>query len=170
MTSFDKAARLELLATIGREVEQEALKVHVAEGGDPKEIVFCEEKLIPLVDEYANALEKFREKHIDNGNFVAGDKIAAFTGTLIMRHAIFESTTEAVNTPYSSMVNEVFAMRISQLFTQNLRFNFPPPARERLAYCFGNCYDHDGAMHTWTVATMAHHLEIGNVAEQVHLD
>lgn len=163
--TLDRGARVALLTEIGKEVSAELLKKHTSEGGDPKEITFLPEKLVGLVDEYVDHLEHYRAKHIPPGNNVAGDKIGAFTGTLIMRHEPFESKTGQVNTAIAALANEVYAIRVSELFTRCSTFGFKPPDKTQLIHCFGTCYDHDNTMHTWTVATLSQQLDRGNIKE-----
>lgn len=168
MDAACKAARIALLTKIGQEVEKELLNQHTKAGGDPKEIIFRQDKIPALVDDYELHLEDYRERHIGQGKLVDGDKIAAFTGVLIMRYWLFESQTGEVNTEFSSLANETFAVRISQLFCKHK--SFIPLDYVMFTHCFSECYEHDDCMNTWTVAAMAQQLRKGSVKELAFAD
>lgn len=165
MDDIKKNERIQLLTAIGEEVHQWALSEHCKQGGDPQEIVFNRDAISNVVEDYAAHLEIYRNHHIGKGKLVDGDKIAAFTGTLIMRNDVFVSETGEINTPIAALVNETFAVRVAQLFVQKKRFGFNPPDEKQLMLCFGRCYDHDPAMVTWAVATMSQHIKFGTVSE-----
>ncbi|MBI5921922.1 MAG: hypothetical protein HY847_09730 [Betaproteobacteria bacterium] len=170
MKEINKAERIALLTEIGNEVLEELLKRHTATGADHKEIVFNQGKLCGLVEEYSEHLEKYRERHIGTDNLVNGDKIAALTGTLIMRHWVFESQTEYVNTPYAEFANETFAVRVAQIFVGHNTFDFAPPDRKQLIHCFAESCNCDQGMLTWTVATMTQFLKWANRKEPAWAD
>lgn len=165
-----KAERLDLLTIIGEEVLKNLQEKHSAEGGDPSEIVFCQHKLVGLVDDYEAILEDHRYHHIGGTGLVAGDKIAAFTGTLIMRHWIFESQTGKMSTIHSAFANEIFATRAAQGFVKKESFGLKKAEIRQLINCFGNCYSHDDCMRTWTVATMELHLADGTYTDTTYSD
>lgn len=170
MEESKKKERVELLLAIGREVREQALSKHVGAGGDPAEIMFDESAIPALVEEYSRYIESWRSRHIDAGKLIDGDKIAAITGTLIMRHEVFYSETGAVNTEFAALANELFAVRVAQLFVQKNTFGFTPPEHKMLMYCFSHCNDYDPAMLSWTVATMSQHRLRSCVKEPIYAD
>lgn len=165
-----KKERIALLVAIGQEVHGQMMKKHLEAGGDPREICFDESLISDLVEEYSDHLEAWRNEHIEDGHLVDGDKIAAFTSTLIMRYNVFYSQTEQVNTPAAAFVNQVFALRVAELFTQRGRTGFYPPERRMMLHCLTRCNDHDPTMRSWTVATMAMHLKNKSVKEPAYAD
>ena len=102
---------------------------------------------------------------------IDADKIAAFTSVLIMRHWIFESETNEVNTEHAEIANEIFAIRTCQLFLRRARFGFTPPDVLRLLHCFAECNTCDDCLRTWTVSAMASYLGLGaNNSEAIFTD
>lgn len=170
MSPEKKSERIALLVAIGQEVQDQVMKNHRESGGDPREICFDESLIPALVEEYSIHLEEWRKTHIKDGHLVDGDKIAAFTSTLIMRHNVFYSDTGAVNTPSAAFVNQVFALRVAELFTQRSKSGFYRPERRMMIHCLTHCNDHDPTMNSWTVATMAMHLKNKNVKEAAYAD
>lgn len=169
MTPEKQGERVILLTKIGQEVETYLLKQHVASGGDKREIAFNSEKIPNLVSDYSELLEAYRDRHgIDD--LVDGDKIAAFTGVLIMRHWTIESLTGEVNTIHAALANETFAIRASELFVRKRSFPIRPDLHKQIMLCFSNCHDHDDCLNTWTVATMTHHLKEGTIKDTIYAD
>jgi hypothetical protein len=170
MDSEKKQARVVLLTSIGEEVQRNLRAKHVEFGADPREIVFRPDKVPALVDDYDRILEEYRQEHIPNLGLVGQDKIAAFTGILIMRHWVFESETGEVNTRFADVANETYAVRIAALFVKKARFGFTTDQYRHLLFCFGHCHDHEDCMKTWTVAAMTLHLSGGTIAEETFAD
>lgn len=172
MEAHKKKERIDLLIQIGREVLEESRAKHQKElpSADLNEICFDEESIPLLVDEYAEHLEDWRKHHIDADKLVDGDKIAAFTATLIMRHEVFYSETGAVNTNAATFVNHVFAIRMAELFVRRKRFGFNAIEKKLLIHSLTHCNDHNPAMKTWAVATMAKLAERATVKEPAFAD
>ena len=169
MTPEKIKERIELLILLGEEVQEDLLKPHTAESGNVDEIVFLPEKIPQLVETYNGYLEAYRSKH-GITDLVDGDKIAAFTGILIMRYRPFISSTGEINTIYSALANETYALRVSELFLRKRTFGIAKGLHKQLLYCFSNCYESDNCMNTWVIATMSHHLREGTITEDRYAD
>jgi hypothetical protein len=169
MTPEKIKERIELLILLGKEVHEDLLKLHILKHGDVNEIVFLPEKIPELVECYNGYLEAYRSRHgiVD---LVDGDKIAAFTGILIMRFKPFVSNTGEINTIYSALANETYALRVSELFLRKRTFGIAKGLHKQLLYCFSNCYESDNCMNTWVIATMSHHLREGTITEERYAD
>lgn len=170
MSPEKKSERIALLTSLAEEVHSSLLSKHLSEGGDEKEIVFNRNKIIDMVEDYDRRIEAYRERHIGPGKLIDADKIAAFTSVLIMRHWIFESETNQVNTEHAEFANETFAIRACRLFLRKSKAGFTPPDFLRLLHCFSECTACDDCLRTWTVATMATYLHWGNVQEPIYAD
>jgi len=170
MNNNKKLERVQLLLELANEVKEEAISRHLADGGDPREICFDESTIPELVDEYDKHLEAWRDEHINKGHNVDGDKIAAFTSTLIMRYEPFYSETEQVNTEAAAFVNHLYAVRVAELFIRRRRFHFTHIEQRMLLHCFTRCVDSDPAMTSWTVAAMAKYHEGANNKESPYTD
>lgn len=153
MTPESKNDRVQLLRDIGREVQAELVDAHVKKGGALECFHFYENRLVPLVDEYDDIIEAYRAENMP-GKLVDADKIAAITGSLIMRHRVFDSLTQERDTTIAAFGNATLALRMTHIFLK-YEEDFEVHVHRQLLNCFSrsvNCCD--VPMTTWTVATM----------------
>ena len=169
MTPDKIQERIELLILLGKEVLENISEQHLKSGGDVNEMVFLPEKIPAIVENYNLYLEAYRKNH-DITDLVNGDKIAAFTSILIMRHKPFVSNTGEVNTIYAALANETYALRVSELFLRKRKYGISAGFHKQLLYCFSKCHECDECMNTWVIATMTHHLNEGTISEKLFAD
>jgi hypothetical protein len=87
-----------------------------------------------------------------------------------MRHEVIESNSGVVSTPEAALANQLFAIRMTEVFVRRVKAGLHPPEITQMIYCFTNCFDHDPAMTTWAVATMTQFLRLSNVKEMELID